>query len=268
MRETRDINMSLTVLKDCIRGEAMSDALKRAGGPGSKQKKPHIPLRQSALTKVLKHVFDPVGDRACKTVVIACINPSLADVGTSKNTLRYAEMLRVVLPKTDEARYDTLAPSTWRMAQVSGADTARTYEPAGRCSSRDMRPESAEVRFKKRIRPGMVVSWRPLPHVCSALGFGNDLKLAAALCPTDAMPGAVDDAVDNLGSPEEGRHAEREGDGDDGQERYLCALMTAGKSPQTYQLKLWQQTVISVGVMEDEVILEYDAGTRYYYISS
>jgi kinesin family protein 2/24 len=89
MRETRDINMSLSVLKDCIRGKVMSDALGRAAGPKSKQKKPHIQFRQSGLTKVLKHVFDPVGNRACKTVVIACINPSLGDVGPSKNTLRY-----------------------------------------------------------------------------------------------------------------------------------------------------------------------------------
>ena len=81
MRETREINTSLSVLKDCIRSKAKADVLASSG-----LKMPHIPFRQSALTKVLKHIFDPASTRACKTVVIACINPSLADVGPSKNT--------------------------------------------------------------------------------------------------------------------------------------------------------------------------------------
>lgn len=86
MRETREINMSLSVLKDCIRGKAEMEA---------QEKKVYIPIRQSALTRILKHVFDPRSGRESKTVVIACVNPSLADVNPTKNTLRYAEMLRV-----------------------------------------------------------------------------------------------------------------------------------------------------------------------------
>ncbi|KAJ5350530.1 hypothetical protein N7541_008257 [Penicillium brevicompactum] len=86
MKETREINISLSVLKDCIRGIADADSTKSS-------KKPYIPFRQSMLTKVLKHVFDPLESRKCKTTVLACINPSLLDTGASKNTLRYAEML-------------------------------------------------------------------------------------------------------------------------------------------------------------------------------
>ncbi|KAJ5345576.1 hypothetical protein N7452_003580 [Penicillium brevicompactum] len=86
MKETREINISLSVLKDCIRGIADADSTKSP-------KKPYIPFRQSMLTKVLKHVFDPLESRKCKTTVLACINPSLLDTGASKNTLRYAEML-------------------------------------------------------------------------------------------------------------------------------------------------------------------------------
>ncbi|KAK3704357.1 hypothetical protein LTR37_013910 [Vermiconidia calcicola] len=97
MRETREINMSLSVLKDCVQGKAESETFKLKG-LRSKQKKVHVPIRQSTLTKVLKHVFDPTGGRACKTVVVACVNPSLADVAQSKNTLRYAEMLRAPIP--------------------------------------------------------------------------------------------------------------------------------------------------------------------------
>lgn len=94
MRETREINVSLFVLKDCIRGKAQADAQLASEKGSSRSKLPYIPFRQSALTKVLKHVFDPASRRPCKTVVIACVNPSLADVGSSKNTLRFAELLR------------------------------------------------------------------------------------------------------------------------------------------------------------------------------
>lgn len=109
MKETREINTSLSVLKDCIRGKAEADAL---AGSNSKRK-PHVPFRQSALTKVLKHVFDPAALRPCKTVVVACVNPCLADVGPSKNTLRYAETLRVLVPKAKPLRYDPKSPMTW-----------------------------------------------------------------------------------------------------------------------------------------------------------
>jgi kinesin family protein 2/24 len=118
MRETREINISLSVLKDCIRGKTESDILMLSGGPKSKQKKPRVPFRQSTLTKVLKHVFDPASSRACKTVVIACINPSLADVGPSKNTLRYAEMLRVLVPTTSKMEPDPMAIMAWTNAQL------------------------------------------------------------------------------------------------------------------------------------------------------
>jgi kinesin family protein 2/24 len=118
MREAREINMSLSVLKDCIRGKVESDVLRFSGGPNSKRKKPHVPFRQSALTKVLKHVFDPVGNRACKTVVIACINPSLADVGSGKNTLRYAEMLRVLVPTASKMESNPMAPAAWTNTQL------------------------------------------------------------------------------------------------------------------------------------------------------
>jgi kinesin family member 2/24 len=101
MRETKEINMSLSVLKDCIRGRAEFDVYEKSERKGKKPA-PRIPFRQSALTKVLKHVFDTTssgvgeGGRGGRTVVIACVNPSLGDAAASKNTLRYAEMLRVV----------------------------------------------------------------------------------------------------------------------------------------------------------------------------
>lgn len=114
MKETREINASLSVLKDCIRGRASIDAGTAAPG----KNKLYVPFRQSALTKVLKHVFDPAAERRCKTVVVACVNPSFLDVGASKNTLRYGEMLRVPVPKGVAPKYDAVKPSTWSHGQL------------------------------------------------------------------------------------------------------------------------------------------------------
>jgi kinesin family protein 2/24 len=113
MRETKEINLSLSVLKECIRGKA---ALKSSGIGGPKRS--HVPFRQSALTKVLKPVFDPAAGQSYKTVAIACLNPSLADVGASKNTLRYAELLRVLLPESKKVEENSMVPMTWGNAKL------------------------------------------------------------------------------------------------------------------------------------------------------
>lgn len=269
MRETKEINMSLSVLKDCIRGKVFSDALRLAGGPKSRQKRPHVPFRQSALTKVLKHVFDPASSQACKTVVIACINPSLGDVGPSKNTLRYAEMLRVGRPKTAGSKVDPTSPLPG--ANVPTSDSHGKNDSLGfaaRSSSRILSPNDIELPFKKRIRPGMVVSWSPTPEVCSALGLiEQGVKLAVVLCPGDAVSGTVEEAVGNVANSEQCRYANSKKDSGNGHARYLCALMTPGSMANTYELNLWRQTTIAVEVMEEEVIVEYNAVTRYYYIS-
>ncbi|CAP61966.1 uncharacterized protein PODANS_5_1450 [Podospora anserina S mat+] len=117
MREAREINTSLSVLKDCIRGRAMVDL-----DPGS-GKKAHVPFRQSTLTKTLKHVFDPSpvgGVRGGKTVVVACVNPCLADTQASRNTLRYAELLRVTAGPAGKKvqEYDEKRPVTWGNGEV------------------------------------------------------------------------------------------------------------------------------------------------------
>ncbi|PHH50498.1 Diatom spindle kinesin-1 [Ceratocystis fimbriata CBS 114723] len=121
MSETRDINASLSVLKDCIRikGEADTvDTNSRLGETSTSKRKPHVPFRQTFLTKILKHVFDPAALRHCKTVVIACVNPCFLDTSASKNTLRYAEALRVILPKVGETKYNAKIPRTWNNEQL------------------------------------------------------------------------------------------------------------------------------------------------------
>jgi len=109
MTETREINKSLTVLKDCIRARALWSI---ARGEAS-HKHFHIPFRSTKLTQVLKSAFDVNSTQTCKTIVIACINPSILDVAHSKNTLRYAEMLKVPMPKAKPRAFDARIPTTW-----------------------------------------------------------------------------------------------------------------------------------------------------------
>jgi kinesin family protein 2/24 len=114
MAETREINKSLTTLKDCIRARALWSI----GRGEASQKHVHIPFRTSKLTQVLKSAFDVNNTQTCKTLVIACINPSILDVVHSKNTLRYAEMLKVPVPKAKPRPYDERIPTTWENKHV------------------------------------------------------------------------------------------------------------------------------------------------------
>lgn len=115
-RETVQINKTLSVLKDCIRCKAEADAMTASGQ--EKRRSGYVPFRQSTLTKVLKHMFDPTSQRASKTVVMACVNPSNADCGPSRNTLRYAEMLRVLVPTPRSITYRPNVPSTWSNSRL------------------------------------------------------------------------------------------------------------------------------------------------------
>ncbi|KAF5133969.1 Diatom spindle kinesin-1 [Metarhizium anisopliae] len=126
MKEAKEINVSLSVLKDCIRGKVEADALI---GTQTK-KKPYVPFRQSALTKVLKHVFDPAGTRVCKNVIMACVNPCLLDISASRNTLRYAEMLRVFVPQVKGVKYRSDMPTTWNNEQLREWITANSGSPS------------------------------------------------------------------------------------------------------------------------------------------
>lgn len=118
MKETREINVSLSTLKDCIRGRAVWNISETTTG-SQRPPKVHIPFRSSVLTKVLKHVFDVKGDRYCKTAVLACVKPTASDAGASKNTLRYAELLRVPMPPGKPKPYNSQVPSTWSNKELA-----------------------------------------------------------------------------------------------------------------------------------------------------
>ncbi|KAM0276618.1 hypothetical protein ACHAQH_006575 [Verticillium albo-atrum] len=297
MRETREINASLSVLKDCIRGRAAVDAL-----ASSKGKPPYVPFRQSALTKVLKHVFDPAASRACRTVVVACVNPCLADVGASKNTLRYAEMLRVVVPRGQVANYEAGKPATWDNEQVrewvgknsgtpsvapqllapseSGAQLLRLPVPEflTRCLRSPGVTEDQARAFQAKF-------WRL--HVDSQRASAT----APAEKPNDAAPektgmSSVDPRPEMAGVPFKERMRpglvvafDPPADmpmrlpgrnlavvlGAEGEGRYNCARVTPGFMPNAFEVGLWRQVVVPVERMEAEVLLEYDVATRYYY---
>ncbi|KAK4150246.1 P-loop containing nucleoside triphosphate hydrolase protein [Chaetomidium leptoderma] len=350
MKEAREINTSLSVLKDCIRGRALADADSFAGKSGKKPA--YIPFRQSTLTKTLKHVFDPASGRSCKTVVVACVNPCLADIGASKNTLRYAEMLRVVMPKTKPAEYHPGVPATWNNEQLRSWIQTNSGDPAinptplaptetgpqllrlpmpeflSRClqtpdvsaeqaqafqaklwklhvdsqraanrasasassskasnnsgsgkpgsggrlemldSSADPEPGSAEVPFQQRIRPGMVVGWKP-----SAAGGYESFSVggkayAMVMCPREVVGERVRDVRGEQvnGKDTTGSSVGGEGKGETG-EAYLCAMVAPALLPGSYGISPWRQVVVRVEEMEAEVLMEWDEATRYYYMT-
>jgi kinesin family member 2/24 len=133
LAETKDINTSLSVLKDCIRGRTLWGLQQMNSGPAAK-KAIHIPWRSSKLTQVLKHVFATQNEQACKTLIVACVAPSIVDSAHSKNTLRYAEMLKVPVPKSKNQR-DPLDPRGW------------SNEKTKKWISENVRPESFSLEY-------------------------------------------------------------------------------------------------------------------------
>ncbi|XP_037714797.1 kinesin-like protein Klp59C [Drosophila subpulchrella] len=85
--EGAEINKSLLALKECIR------ALSRQSS--------HLPFRGSKLTQVLRDSF--VGGKKNKTCMIAMISPSMSCVEHTLNTLRYADRVKELIAKEDDA---------------------------------------------------------------------------------------------------------------------------------------------------------------------
>ena len=185
MKDSKDINVSLSALKDCIRTKAEWDIQSGSGvggsGGGGKLAPPHIPFRQNRLTKILKHLFDPNEERTAKTVVMACVNPSLIDVNPSKNTLRFAEMLRVPVPKKGLVVEDDGRPMTWQneklkawiAAEVSPSLTAilstvekrKVYTRAEDIKGRNTTQNDTNVNSSPATRPS---TQRPSPETSPA----------------------------------------------------------------------------------------------------
>jgi len=87
MVETRVINTSLMAVKECARNRALSCL--------NPSKFYHIPYRQSKLTLLLKDALELKVKRHSKTVVLANLSPSCADLQASLATLKFAASIRV-----------------------------------------------------------------------------------------------------------------------------------------------------------------------------
>ncbi len=123
-KEGRDINTSLLALKEVIR------ALDR--------KQLHTPFRQSKLTQVLKDSL--VGANA-KTIMVACIAPTLSSCENTLNTLRYADRVKEheASPSTPTT---TTTPATACMATTSasaGAVMTSTLSATMGSTSKELR---------------------------------------------------------------------------------------------------------------------------------
>ncbi|CZR67073.1 related to kinesin-related protein KLPA [Phialocephala subalpina] len=306
MMETRDINVSLSTLKDCIRGRAMWNMTDGVAA-NKRAMNVHVPFRSSVLTKVLKHVFDVKGDRYCKTTVLACVKPNAADAGPSKNTLRYAELLRVPVPKIKPASYNVNIPSTWShhalmewIERNSGSPTisssllaptengtqlcklpkgefvsrclktpnvspehARAFydklwrlhidsrtarsatpsEVSSAIASEDKASPKPNVPFQERLQPGMIVRVKRRLRT-------DFVQHAMILCPEGAFE---KDAVNR----EEMM----------GKKRYVCAQIFGAVMADAYNLAMEAKKVIAAEDMEAEVSMEWDAPTRYWFMT-
>lgn len=112
MKETKEINSSLSVLKDCIRARTNA----ASGGGGGEKDGIHVPYRRNKLTLLMKDVFDIGCKRLCSTVVIANCSPLVSDIGHTKNTVKYAAPLRVAVSspsRQENLELDVFDPALW-----------------------------------------------------------------------------------------------------------------------------------------------------------
>ena len=105
MDETKEINLSLMSLKECIRARTL------ASGPGGASI--HVPYRRSKLTLLMKDVFDVGCARMCSTIVLAHVSPLAGDVRHTTNTMNYSTPLRVAVNDRKKMERDERDPANW-----------------------------------------------------------------------------------------------------------------------------------------------------------
>lgn len=119
-------------------------------------------------------------------------------------------------------------------------------------SSRDI-SGFPDIPFTERIRPGMAVRWNPPAD----FPFRHEAQnLAVVLCPLGAAGRSSTDMM--------GRQIQQSVDENPA---FLCALVLPGALGDSFEVHLWRQIAVPVQDMLSEVILEYDAATRYYHIT-
>jgi kinesin family protein 2/24 len=113
MNETKEINSSLMVLKECIRARTS------AAGVGNGDI--HVPYRRNKLTLLMKDVFDIGCSRLCSTVVIAACSPLASDIDHTSSTVKYAAPLRVAVAASNKQKnleLDVHDPALWTSDEI------------------------------------------------------------------------------------------------------------------------------------------------------
>ena len=124
LRESKLINQSLMVLKECLRARETATRVDRHV---------HVPFRRSRLTLFLKDIFDLEVRRATKTLVIATLSPGVCDFAHSLNTVRYAAPIRVTMAKAQVRAADPKDPSEWDHDRIAQWARDQRVDPAVLC---------------------------------------------------------------------------------------------------------------------------------------
>ena len=154
LNEGANINRSLLALANCI--SALADRAKKGGeGAGGA---PHVPYRDSKLTRLLK---DSLGG-ACRTMMIANVSPSSDQFDETLNTLKYADRAKRI--KTRKAppggagsrrRLPPIAQGARPPAGSGSAAVAAARRAAGRSAAGQLDgARAADKRHLARMQAG------------------------------------------------------------------------------------------------------------------
>ncbi|KAJ9091447.1 hypothetical protein QFC19_009087 [Naganishia cerealis] len=179
MKEGANINKSLLSLGNCI------NALCVAATKGNSQ--PHIPYRDSKLTRLLK--FSLGGN--CRTVMIVCVSPCSVHLEDTGNTLKYANRAKNIVTKVSRNVNDVNRNITQYLKAIAEKDArikvleaevangSRTENAAREKRLAEGRAEMAKVKADLKqasTRHAPVIADGAL---CRALVDGAELRISA-----------------------------------------------------------------------------------------
>ncbi|KAJ9091181.1 hypothetical protein QFC21_007302 [Naganishia friedmannii] len=179
MKEGANINKSLLSLGNCI------NALCVAATRGNSQ--PHIPYRDSKLTRLLK--FSLGGN--CRTVMIVCVSPCSVHLEDTGNTLKYANRAKNIVTKVSRNVNDVNRNITQYLKAIAEKDArikvleaeiangSRTENAAREKRLAEGRVEMARVKADLKqaaTRHAPVIADGAL---CRALVDGAELRIGA-----------------------------------------------------------------------------------------
>jgi len=159
----------------------------------------------------------------------------------------------LLTPGTTSTQCRTFYAKLWTMQidsrnlALAASNSAKTA--AKLASERALRAardaeERLTVPFDRRIKPGMFVRW-------SSKGQGIREETAMVLAPEFAFFGRDDEGFGIDIGP---------------YRRYICARAVKGAMEGSFMLDVGDQMPVGVKDMEGEVLLEFDAATRYYFL--